>query len=61
MTIVIKRFHRCLFYMCFEHRYLIYRLLKLCYVPAASTKVLAFFAAATDSTNETNKAGGTCH
>ncbi len=38
------------------------RLLKFCYVPAtsiASSKGL--FAAATFSTNKTNKAGGTCH
>jgi hypothetical protein len=38
------------------------RLLKFCYVPAtsaASSKGL--FAAATFSTNKTNKTGGTCH
>jgi hypothetical protein len=37
-------------------------LLKVCYVPdtsAASSK--AFFTAAIYSTNETNKAGATCH
>jgi hypothetical protein len=43
-------------------QYLICRLLKFCYVRATtSTTVLAFFAAATASTNETNKAGGMCH
>ncbi len=38
-----------------------YRLLKVCYVPATSTTFLAFFAAATNSTNEINKGGSTCH
>ncbi len=41
-----------------------YRLLKVCYVPTTSTTFLAlyfsFFAAATISTNETNKAGNMC-
>jgi hypothetical protein len=37
-----------------------YRLLKVCYVPTTGTAFLAvFFAAPTNSTNETNKAGGT--
>ncbi len=37
------------------------RLLKVCYVPATSATFLAFFlAVAIDSTNEANKAGGTC-
>ncbi len=44
-----------------KHRYLVYRLLKFCYVLATSATVLAFFAAATNSTNETNKAGIMCH
>jgi hypothetical protein len=38
-----------------------YRLLKVCNVPTTSATFLAFFAAATISTNETNKAGGACH
>jgi hypothetical protein len=41
-----------------------YGLLKVCYVPTTSATFLAFFflfAAATNSTNETNKAGGTYH
>ncbi len=39
------------------------RLLKVCYVPATSAGLnrLLFFAAAIDSSNEANKAGGTCH
>ncbi len=39
------------------------RLLKVCYVPATSTGLprLLFSAAAINSTNETNKAGGTRH
>ncbi len=38
-------------------------LLKVCYVAATSTsldRLLFFFAAAINSTNEANKAGGTC-
>ncbi len=37
------------------------RLLKVCYVPATSASLnrLLFFAAAINSTNEANKAGGT--
>jgi hypothetical protein len=39
-------------------------LLKFCYVPAASATsskpIFNFFAAVTSSTNETNKADGTC-
>jgi hypothetical protein len=53
-----------MFMSCFvnaNHRYLINRLLKFCYVPATSATVLAFFASATNSPNETNKAGGMCH
>ncbi len=42
------------------HRYHLYRLLKFCYVPVTSAAVLAFFAAASNST-ETNKAGNTYH
>jgi hypothetical protein len=38
-----------------------YILLKVCYVPTTSATFLAFFAAANNSTNETNKAGSTCH
>jgi hypothetical protein len=41
-----------------------YRLLKFYCVPATSTtssKALSLFAAAIYSTNEANKAGGTCH
>ncbi len=38
-----------------------YRLLQVCYAPTTSAKVLAFFAASTNSTNETSKAGSTCH
>ncbi len=38
-----------------------YRLPKVCYVPATSATFLAFFAASTISTNETNKAGGMWH
>ncbi len=42
-----------------------YILLKVCYVPADGTTFLAsflfFFAATTNSTNETHKAGGMCH
>jgi hypothetical protein len=34
------------------------RSLKVCYVPATSTTLLAFFAVAIISTNEANKAGG---
>jgi hypothetical protein len=45
------------------------RLLKVCYVPATSVGLprlsffffFSFFAAAINSTNEANKAGGTCH
>ncbi len=41
------------------------RLLKVCYVPAASVSLKGFFsfffAAAVNSTNEANKAGGMCH
>jgi heme/copper-type cytochrome/quinol oxidase subunit 3 len=41
------------------------RLLMVCYVPATSATFLAFFsfflAVAINSTNETNKAVGTCH
>jgi hypothetical protein len=41
------------------------RVLKVCYVPATSAACLAsfffFFATATNSTNGTIKAGGTCH
>ncbi len=41
------------------------RLLMVCYVPATSATFLAFFsfilAAAINSTNEANKAGGMCH
>ncbi len=43
------------------------RLLKVCYVPATSTSLprqlllILFFAAAINSTNEGNKAGGKCH
>jgi hypothetical protein len=33
----------------------------VCYVPAARAAFLPFFAAASYSTNETNKVGGTCH
>ncbi len=37
------------------------RLLKFCYMPAISAAVFkGIFAAATNSTNQTNKAGGTC-
>jgi hypothetical protein len=40
------------------------RLLKVCYVPTTSATFLAFFsfflAVAINSTNETNKVGGTC-
>ncbi len=43
------------------HRYPTYRLLQFCYVPATSATLLAFFGAATNSTNETSKADGTCH
>ncbi len=33
-----------------------------CYVPATNTKgIFGFFAAATNNTNETNKAGSMCH
>ncbi len=39
-----------------------YRLLKDCHVHATSaTYSKAFFAAAINSTNKINKAGGTCH
>ena len=38
-----------------------YRLRKVCYVPTTSATFLAFHAAATNSTYETNKAGGTHH
>ncbi len=41
-----------------------YRLFKVCYVSASSSTFLAlflFFAAATNSTNEANKAGGMSH
>ncbi len=38
-----------------------YRLLKVCYVPTTSVTFQLIFAAATNSTNETNQAGGTCH
>ncbi len=38
------------------------RLLKVCYVPATSTCLNKhLFAATVNSTNEANKAGGTCH
>jgi hypothetical protein len=38
------------------------RLLKCFYVPATSAaSSKGIFAAATNSTNQTNKAGGTCH
>jgi hypothetical protein len=49
------------------HRYRksLNRLLKVCYVPATSAVLIAFFssflAAAINSTNEANKAAGTCH
>jgi hypothetical protein len=36
-------------------------LLKFCCVPSTSAAFLAFFEVATNSTNETNKAGGMCH
>jgi hypothetical protein len=38
------------------------RLLKVCYVPATSASLsrLLFFTVAINSTNEANKAGGTC-
>jgi hypothetical protein len=48
------------------HRYQksLNRLLKVCYVPAASAVLIAFFssffAAAINSTNEANEATGTC-
>jgi hypothetical protein len=48
------------------HRYQKYlnRLLKVCYVPATSAVLIAFFSsflsAAINSTNEANKATGTC-
>jgi hypothetical protein len=57
-------------FVCFLNRNYIdierkYRLPKVCYVPATSDTFLAFlsfsFAAATNSTNQTNKAGSTCH
>jgi hypothetical protein len=53
-----------------QHRYQksLNRLLKVCYVPATSASLkrlsfffLIFFAAAIKTTNEANKAGGTCH
>jgi hypothetical protein len=53
--------------MCVMHRYLKkYRLFKFCYVPdtnaASSNSIFAFYlTAATNSANETNKAGGTWH
>jgi hypothetical protein len=53
--------------MCVMHRYLKKtRLLKFSYVPdakaASSNGIFAFhLTAATNSTNETNKAGGACH
>jgi hypothetical protein len=38
------------------------RLIKVCYVPATSATFLAFFlAVAINNSNETCKAGGTCH
>jgi hypothetical protein len=38
------------------------RLLKVCYVPTTKTGLpKAFFAAAINSTNDTNKADGMCH
>ncbi len=38
------------------------RMLKFCYVPATSTaSSKGIIAAATNSTNQTNKAGGSCH
>ncbi len=42
------------------------RLLKVCYVPATSARLprllfFFFFGVAVNSTNEANKAGGTCH
>ncbi len=45
------------------HRYLKKsRLLKFCYVPSTSAAFSkGIFAAATNSTNQTNKAGWTCH
>ncbi len=47
--------------VCSNHRYIKKsRLLKFCYVPAASAaSSKGIFAAATNSTNQTNKAGGT--
>jgi hypothetical protein len=56
-TTIIKHFES------WDHRYLkISRLLKFCYVPATSAAFSrGIFAAATNSTNQTNKAGRTCH
>jgi hypothetical protein len=51
---------------CSHHRYRksLNRLLKVCYVPASSSVLIAFFSSFFDapinSTNEANKAAGTC-
>jgi hypothetical protein len=56
----------CEFFYGRKHRYRKKnRLLKVCYEPTTSATFSVFFsfflAVAIDSTNETNKAGGTCH
>jgi hypothetical protein len=53
----------CLLCLSSAHRYLKKsRLFKLCYVPATNAAFSkGIFVAATNSTNQTNKAGSTCH
>ncbi len=64
MTLGIRAVCAVYYYTeCRHHRYLRKnRFIKFCYLPATSTaSSKGIFVAATNSANETNKAGGTCH